>query len=82
MNTEAPAATPAQQLASIFSGRVIEPTHDAYDTVRRVHNGLIDKRPALIATVKSEDIRRAARRVLREDAMTTVVVGKAPGAAE
>ena len=41
----------------------------------------IDKRPALIAAVKSEDIRRVARRVLREEAMTTVVVGKAPGAA-
>lgn len=49
MSTEAPAATPAQQLASMFSGRVIDPTHDAYDTVRRVHNGLIDKRPALVA---------------------------------
>jgi len=49
MSTEAAPATPVQQLASTFSGRVIEPTHDAYDTVRRVHNGLIDKRPALIA---------------------------------
>jgi FAD/FMN-containing dehydrogenase len=48
MNTAAP-ATPVQQLASLFSGRVIEPTHDAYDAVRKVHNGLIDRRPAFIA---------------------------------
>src|SRR6516225_3048462 len=41
----------------------------------------LDKRPALIAAVKSEDIRRVARRILREEAMTTVVVGKAAGAA-
>ena len=41
--------SPAQQLATTFSGRVIEPADPAYDGVRRVHNGLIDKRPALIA---------------------------------
>jgi len=41
--------SPAQQLATTFSGRVIEPADAAYDAVRRVHNGLIDKRPALIA---------------------------------
>jgi zinc protease len=38
----------------------------------------LDKRPALIGAVKLEDVRRIARRVLKEDAMTTVVVGK-PG---
>ena len=38
----------------------------------------LDKRPALIGAVKLEDVRRVARRVLRDDAMTTVVVGK-PG---
>jgi zinc protease len=36
----------------------------------------LDKRPALIAAVKLEDVRRVARRVLRDEAMTTVVVGK------
>jgi len=30
--------------------------------------------------VKAEDVRRVARRVLREQAMTTVVVGKAAAA--
>ena len=32
-----------------FCGELIGPDHEAYDTARRVHNGLIDKRPALIA---------------------------------
>ena len=40
----------------------------------------LDKRPALIGAVKLEDAGRVARRVLREEAMTTVVVGKPVGA--
>ena len=36
-------------LISGFSGRLIDRKDPAYDDVRRVHNGLIDKRPALIA---------------------------------
>src|SRR5262249_39854915 len=41
--------SPEQQLATAFSGRVIQPTDTSYDTARRLHNGLVDKRPALIA---------------------------------
>jgi FAD/FMN-containing dehydrogenase len=32
-----------------FSGQLVGPDDDGYDEVRRVHNGLIDKRPVLIA---------------------------------
>jgi FAD/FMN-containing dehydrogenase len=32
-----------------FSGQVLEPGDAGYDEARRIHNGLIDKRPALIA---------------------------------
>jgi FAD/FMN-containing dehydrogenase len=32
-----------------FSGELLEPNDPAYELARRVHNGLIDKRPALIA---------------------------------
>jgi FAD/FMN-containing dehydrogenase len=32
-----------------FSGAVVNPDDDRYDDARRVHNGLIDRRPALIA---------------------------------
>jgi FAD/FMN-containing dehydrogenase len=36
-------------LTGTFSGTVLLPDDDAYDDARRVHNGLIDRRPALIA---------------------------------
>src|SRR5262245_38424290 len=32
-----------------FSGRLLGPDDDGYNEARRIHNGLIDKRPALIA---------------------------------
>ena len=37
------------QLAPGFTGRLLQPTDAEYEDVRRVHNGLVDKRPALIA---------------------------------
>ena len=39
----------ATALATTFSGQLLEPGAVGYDEARRVHNGLIDKRPALIA---------------------------------
>src|SRR5438874_5548778 len=38
-----------QKLAANFSGSLLRPGDGEYDEARRVHNGLIDKRPALIA---------------------------------
>jgi FAD/FMN-containing dehydrogenase len=38
-----------EALSATFSGAIIRPDDDRYETVRRVHNGLIDKRPAVIA---------------------------------
>ena len=32
-----------------FSGRLIQPTDPPYEEARKLHNGLVDKRPALIA---------------------------------
>jgi FAD/FMN-containing dehydrogenase len=37
------------QLVPAFGGVLLQPTDPTYDEVRRVHNGLVDKRPALIA---------------------------------
>jgi FAD/FMN-containing dehydrogenase len=34
--------------APLFTGQLLRPTDDGYDDARRVHNGLIDKRPAAI----------------------------------
>ena len=36
-------------LAATFSGHLVQPANADYDSVRQVHNGLIDKRPVLIA---------------------------------
>src|SRR5262245_16688353 len=38
-----------QQTAQTFSGTLLQPADAEYDLRRRVHNGLIDKRPAAIA---------------------------------
>src|SRR4051812_31050248 len=39
----------ATRLAGTFSGQLLEPEALGYDEARKVHNGLVDKRPALIA---------------------------------
>jgi len=37
------------ELSGTFSGQLLRPADAGYDEARRVHNGLVDKRPALIA---------------------------------
>jgi FAD/FMN-containing dehydrogenase len=37
------------ELSGTFSGQLLRPLDAGYDEARRVHNGLVDKRPALIA---------------------------------
>src|SRR4051794_18458910 len=37
------------KLATAFTGQLLQPLDPGYDEARMVHNGLIDKRPALIA---------------------------------
>ena len=37
------------ELAPDFGGLFLQPHDDGYEAARRVHNGLVDKRPALIA---------------------------------
>jgi FAD/FMN-containing dehydrogenase len=41
------------QVRLSFTGELIGPADPAYDQVRRVHNGLIDKNPALIARCRT-----------------------------
>ena len=48
----APAASAADAIpnvAATFSGRLLRPADAGYEEARLVHNGLVDKRPALIA---------------------------------
>jgi len=41
-------AEAALELAGKFSGQVLQPTDAGYEDARKVHNGLVNKRPALI----------------------------------
>ncbi len=40
-------------LAGQVSGRVLRPGDDAFDDARRVHNGLVDRSPAVIIRCRS-----------------------------
>jgi hypothetical protein len=48
------------ELAASFSGELLAPDSPGYEEARRVHNGLIDKRPALVARCSNTaDVRDA-----------------------
>ena len=40
------------ELAKTFGGQLLQPADAGYEEARKVHNGLVDKRPALIARCK------------------------------
>jgi FAD/FMN-containing dehydrogenase len=51
-----------EQLRATFSGSLLGPEGEGYEDARRVHNGLIDRRPALIARCQNAaDIADAVR---------------------
>ena len=55
-------AAALQTLADGFAGRVLQSSDDDYEGARRVHNGLIDRRPAVIAEcIESADVAAAVR---------------------
>jgi FAD/FMN-containing dehydrogenase len=47
--SSASAAKAVDELAATFGARLLRPGDGDYDPVRRVHNGLVDRRPRLIA---------------------------------
>ena len=49
MRSELSIAQTVSGLAGGFSGRLLQPGDGGYEEARRVHNGMVDKRPALIA---------------------------------
>ena len=49
MGDLSPVSAAVGELRSTFAGRFLQLADAGYDEARRVHNGLIDKRPALIA---------------------------------
>jgi FAD/FMN-containing dehydrogenase len=53
---------PVGQLPSRFTGQIVHPTDPAFDDLRRVHNGLVDKHPAIIARCRSaQDVAEVIR---------------------
>ena len=53
MSSPEPIAAAAATLSSTFSGQLLKPADAGYEEARKVHNGLIDKRPALIARCRN-----------------------------
>src|SRR6476660_432243 len=49
MSSIASVVSAAAELADTFSGQLLKPSDPGYEDARKVHNGLVDKRPALIA---------------------------------
>ena len=60
-----------------FTGTLIGPDDDGYDAARRVHNGMIDRRPALIARCESvADVAAALAHAQAEDLEVAVCAGR------
>ncbi|MFO1313212.1 MAG: FAD-binding oxidoreductase [Burkholderiales bacterium] len=63
------------ELASRFSGRLLLPDDPAWDVARRVHNGLVNKRPALVAQCRGTADIAMAVRFAREAGLEIAVRG-------
>lgn len=63
------------ELRSSCSGQIIEADDGGYDEARRVHNGLIDRRPAIIVRCRSAADAAAALRFARAEGIDISVRG-------
>ena len=54
------------RLRAAVRGRVWQPDDDGYDDARRVWNGAVDRRPAVVVRLADADDVRAALHVARE----------------
>jgi FAD/FMN-containing dehydrogenase len=62
-------------LSGRVSGRVLRPTDDGYDEARRVHNGLVDRAPAVIVRCRSAADAAAGVRFARAAGLDVCVRG-------
>jgi FAD/FMN-containing dehydrogenase len=69
------ATTIADELSATFAGRLVVPAAADYDDVRRVHNGMIDKRPALVAQCRGAADVADAVKVARKAGLEIAVRG-------
>lgn len=63
------------ELAKTFTGRVLRPNDIGYELARKVHNGLIDKQPALIVRCRGVADVAAAVMVARDQRLEIAVRG-------
>jgi FAD/FMN-containing dehydrogenase len=63
------------ELAEAVSGRVLRPGGDGYDEARKVHNGLVDRQPAVIVRCRSAADAAAAVRFARGAGLDICVRG-------
>jgi FAD/FMN-containing dehydrogenase len=62
-------------LAGRLSGRLLRPSDDGYDAARRVHNGLVDRSPAVIVRCRSAEDAAAGVRFARSAGLEVCVRG-------
>jgi FAD/FMN-containing dehydrogenase len=70
-----------QRFREALHGSVLEPGQPSYEQARRVWNGTIDRRPALIAQCRSEDDVAAALALARQHDLLVAVRGGGHGVA-
>ena len=51
--SQTPLSQAVIELSNSFGGRFLAPADPGYDDARKLHNGMIDKRPALIAQCRN-----------------------------
>lgn len=73
--------TAASPLNGEFRGRTIRPGDDGYDEARKVYNGLIDRRPALIVEAAGPDDAAAVVDLARDHRLPLAVRGGGHGIA-
>ena len=79
--TVSPAAAARRELAGDFGGELIGPEDSSYDEARKVYNGMIDRRPGLIARATSPaDVAKAIAAARQYDLLLAVRGGGHNGA--
>lgn len=68
-------ASSVAELSKNFSGRLLLPADAAWETARRVHNGLVDKRPAVVAQCLGTADIVSAVRLARDHGLEIAVRG-------
>src|SRR5262245_35631741 len=68
-------ADAVKALSPQFSGRLIQPADHGYHDARKVHNGLIDKRPALVAQCRGAQDIADAIKLAREHGLEIAIRG-------